>query len=760
MVYWNEKDREWNQLNHAPILGDDLIKDKKGKIVSTTLSKELENVSARFESYCRELPVFGFNSAGYDIKLIKNYLFKELCKRDESPSFTVKKAGKYPCIKSESPKFLDILQFLAPGYNLKSFFKAVDANEEKGFFPYDYFTSAEQLDETTLPPCDTFYSTIKGCDVLEEDYATFENLINQGKPEQKVLQILRLQEVPKTGPENYQWLKDLCNENQWTTFADFFFKWYNDLDVNPMIQAIEKMNDYYKDKNVDFMHQAITLPGIAKRIYLNSITDPNVEIHLFNQKQQDIYQLFKDNIVGGPSIIYHRYQQAQKSFIGNNPNKLCKSILGYDANALYLHALSMDLPTQILLIRREENKFKKEFPGISEGCRDWIDWIIHDRNIKIQSALHGGGETKIGSYKDDGFCQELNIVFEFYGDYWHAHPDLFPDENAQHPTRKHDDKDNTPVTVKEIRDYDLQRLQYIQDRGYNVEIIWESKWNTLVESLPEIKTYISQHRTFNHFKKTLTQDQIIQYIKDGHLFGFIECDIHTPGHLKEYFSEFKNTEVSLKEVGQHMQKYAKQHNIKDVPKRLLISSYFGKKIGLAMPLLKWYLENDLVITRIYTVVDYVPNAALKDFIVQVAEAQLPGDRDPRYALTVEMRKLEGNASYGTLITNKEKHHDIIYVDESEIGRQIISPHFYDMTELPDGYNEVERTKPSINLNIPIHAGVFILNYAKLRMLQFYYDCVDKYLSREDLIYCEMDTDSAYMAISGDSFESLINPKLR
>ena len=91
--------------------------------------------------------------------------------------------------------------------------------------------------------------------------------------------------------------------------------------------------------------------------------------------------------------------------------------------------------------------------------------------------------------------------------------------------------------MKEIRDYDHQHLQYIQDRGYNVEIIWESNWNTLVENRPEIKTYISQLRTFTHFINTLTQDQIIQYIKDGHLFGFVECDIHTPEHLKDYFSE-------------------------------------------------------------------------------------------------------------------------------------------------------------------------------------------------------------------------------
>ena len=78
--------------------------------------------------------MFGFNSAGYDVKLIKKFLFKELCKHGEQPNFTVKKAGKYPCIKTEHLKFMDILQFLAPGYNLKSFFKALVFQNKKGFF--------------------------------------------------------------------------------------------------------------------------------------------------------------------------------------------------------------------------------------------------------------------------------------------------------------------------------------------------------------------------------------------------------------------------------------------------------------------------------------------------------------------------------------------------------------------------------------------------------------------------------------------------
>ena len=206
------------------------------------------------------------------------------------------------------------------------------------------------------------------------------------------------------------------------------------------------------------------------------------------------------------------------------------------------------------------------------------------------------------------------------------------------------------MTVKDIRARDHQRVQDLQDQGYNVEIIWEKDWQTLLTQRPDIKSYLSQHRTYTHFKKYLTQDQIIQYIKDGRLFGFVECDTEVPDHLKEHFSEMTpisvkiQKEVSLKDVGQHMQEYSKQHNIKDVPRGLLIGSYFGKKIGLTTSLLKWYLEHGLVITRIYTVVEYIPNAAFSSFVTQIAQCRLEGDRDNDKALIAEMSKLIGNSS--------------------------------------------------------------------------------------------------------------------
>ena len=66
-------------------------------------------------------------------------------------------------------------------YNLKSFFKAFGISEQKGFFPYNYFVSADQLDETTLPPYDTVLDSGVKSNVLEEEHTAFKKLFNQGR---------------------------------------------------------------------------------------------------------------------------------------------------------------------------------------------------------------------------------------------------------------------------------------------------------------------------------------------------------------------------------------------------------------------------------------------------------------------------------------------------------------------------------------------------------------------------------------------------
>ena len=44
------------------------------------------------------------------------------------------------------------------------------------------------------------------------------------------------------------------------------------------------------------------------------------------------------------------------------------------------------------------------------------------------------------------------------------------------------------------------------------------------------------------------------------------------------------------------------------------------------------------------------------------------------------------------------------------------------------------------------------------MLQFYYDFIDRYVDRSLFQYCEMDTDSAYIALAGESIDDLVRPE--
>jgi hypothetical protein len=144
----------------------------------------------------------------------------------------------------------------------------------------------------------------------------------------------------------------------------------------------------------------------------------------------------------------------------------------------------------------------------------------------------------------------------------------------------------------------------------------------------------------------------------------------------------------------------------------------------------------------------------------VVDARRKGDKDPNHAIIAETMKLIGNSAYGKTITNKEKFMDVSTCGASEIPAKVNSPHFRKIDSIgEDNIFKVQSSKKTIKMDLPIQIGFFVYAYAKLRMLQFYYECVDRYLPRESFQYCCMDTDSAYLALSGE-FTDLIKPDMR
>ena len=53
-------------------------------------------------------------------------------------------------------------------------------------------------------------------------------------------------------------------------------------------------------------------------------------------------------------------------------------------------------------------------------------------------------------------------------------------------------------------------------------------------------------------------------------------------------------------------------------------------------------------------------------------------------------------------------------------------------------------KKSIKFDLPIQLGFFVYGYAKLKMLQFKYDVIDRFISRDDYCLLEMDTGETFM----------------
>ncbi|KAG2763857.1 hypothetical protein Pcac1_g24542 [Phytophthora cactorum] len=57
-------------------------------------------------------------------------------------------------------------------------------------------------------------------------------------------------------------------------------------------------------------------------------------VYSIDKEKKDIYSKMKANIAGGPSIIFNRYAKRNETKIRDG--KVCKKIIEYDANALYL----------------------------------------------------------------------------------------------------------------------------------------------------------------------------------------------------------------------------------------------------------------------------------------------------------------------------------------------------------------------------------------------------------------------------------------
>ena len=230
-------------------------------------------------------------------------------------------------------------------------------------------------------------------------------------------------------------------------------------------------------------------------------------------------------------------------------------------------------------------------------------------------------------------------------------------------------------------------------------------------------------------KWNMTQNEILTAVIDGTLFGMVKCDIHVPPEFRPYFSEmqpvFKNLTVTRDDIGPFMRQYAEENDIMSAPRRMLVGSFHGIKLLLATPLLRWYLAHGLVVDHVYQIIENEPKPCFQNFGDSVSAARRAGDADPDKAIIADTMKLLGNSAYGKTVTNVDRHRDIKYSTEVGTSALVNNKRFRQLDVVAEDAYEIEMNKSVVKYTLPLHIGFFVYQYAKLRMLQFYYDFVDR-----------------------------------
>ena len=553
----------------------------------------------KIEEWCDQVPTLGFNSGSYDLNLIKNYFAEQLAGTVNKVR-VAKNGSKIMFILTDRLRFLDIINYLGPGTSYEKWIKAYDCKTTKSWFPYEWFDSPEKLDYPGLPDYPHWYSKLKN---------------------EFTLKMAEWKECKQT-----------FKEKRMKTFKDWL-QYYNNLDVAPGLEALQKMKNFYIEKGIDILKDAVSIPGVSLHYLLKGAIERKAELYA---PSKEAYDMLKGAVVGGPSLVFTRYHEVGKTRIRSHQYtiprdgeviteshaKLCQNILGYDANALYLSTMLREMP-----------------------C----------------------GKERVVHYTEEYQIEGAEVF--------------------------------------------TQRLK-------------EKSW-----------------------------------------FGYAEVDIEIPNHLHQKFEEmcpfFHNKMVPTKAVPKHMKEYLRATGRKAAEKnRKLMGTLSAQQILLYEPLLQWYINHGAVIKRIYRTIDYKPKKIFPWFVKEVTEARRTGDVDKSKALLADIFKLLGNSGYGKLIEALERQTNVIYTkDEKVVDRALRSAYFTDLDEIGEAY-ELESRKPRITIRRPFQIGIAVYQLAKLRMLEFYYDFLDRYIDRRDFELMQMDTDSNYMAISGKKLEDIVKPEMK
>jgi len=116
--------------------------------------------------------------------------------------------------------------------------------------------------------------------------------------------------------------------------------------------------------------------------------------------------------------------------------------------------------------------YKCSKSSVSKSENKWLDYL--KISSEYRQTLIKVNET---NYFADAYDPKTNIIYEYYGDYWHGNPKKF-DANGFNKVKN--------KTFGQLYDETIERENILKNAGYKIISIWESDWKKLNKELKSI----------------------------------------------------------------------------------------------------------------------------------------------------------------------------------------------------------------------------------------------------------------------------------
>ena len=350
-------------------------------------------VQEKWIEWENQVPVYGFNSAKYDLPLIKVWLVASVSVNNKDV-FVAEKEGNYIFISTPKFKFLDVRKYISPVFNLDKWLKSMDCSLSKLVFPHDWFDSYEKLDMSPKS-------------IVWEDFRSF---LDRGDDKEE------------PAKSRYKvFVEEFIDKRNCKTMHEVL-KIYNEYDVVPMVEALKKTAALYYPDKIDIFKDEVSIPGVAAHYMINKGLRLNKDLELYapgggcDECQErrkltktccgkcesckvlkkeikeckcdktEVFRMLEKAKMGGLVQVFCRYHEAGVTRIRGG--KFCAGVIGFDANMLYASCSGDSMPCgKDKLVKCEKPYDPEHVLEIMEKVKDGSLFGFFEVDIHVPDEL-------------------------------------------------------------------------------------------------------------------------------------------------------------------------------------------------------------------------------------------------------------------------------------------------------------------------------------------------------------------------------------